>query len=496
MREIRSLKIIILLLLVATNLEGFTMRYLGSIPIPHSIGYSLPCFGTVGDLNGDGFDDIVLGYPLTVLDSAAVYFCNDWWYGSTEPDLWVTGARLKLIADVNGDGIGDLIIASSGGGKVLLGATDFTGEVGASFRIPGGGGGYAIDAADINGDGADDILAEAGATLYIYYGGEELDSLPSFVLHSPRGIVSIRHGDFNGDGFIDIVTGNLGDSLVVWYGTPYINSGWDYALGGYLPDSTRLLASKPLVGDLNGDGVDDIAIISDPPPDPEDTLGIYAGPNILIYLGSEYPDTVVDLIIPRNYLTGNRTNGFLNYDRCKDFIADWVYPVMDCLFQVFLGGSAIDFIPDFRVEGSSGHNRCGDINGDGADDIVAVRTAYNGGPPVRVEVWAGDTTSTGVPDNSFTAFMQMGLKAYPNPFNDKVRIELSIPQNMKLNIEIFNDLGMRVKTLGKGVIRKGRRSYVWDGKNEEGKRVSNGVYYLRIVGRGDIERRVKLIYLK
>ena len=267
-----------------------------------------------------------------------------------------------------------------------------------------------------------------------------------------------------------------------------MDTTYDYVLGGYLLDGTKIIASKPLLGDLNGDRIDDIALITSPVDDP-------LGPNVLIYLGSEYPDTEMDFIIPHNYLARDRSNGFWNRDRFKDIIADW-YNLDDCLFQVYLGGNPIDTIRDFRVSGSCGGDRTGDINGDGVDDIVAVRTAYNGGPPVRVEVWAGDTTSTGVPDNPYSAFMQIELNVYPNPFNDKVRIELNLPKDIKLKIEVFNELGVKVKTLEKGVIRKGRRTYVWDGKDEDGREVSSGVYYLRIVGKGDIERRVKLIYLK
>jgi hypothetical protein len=73
---------------------------------------------------------------------------------------------------------------------------------------------------------------------------------------------------------------------------------------------------------------------------------------------------------------------------------------------------------------------------------------------------------------------------YPNPFNPATQIEFSIPVKENLGrsrLEIFNLLGQKIRTLVDGPLQAGNYLMAWDGKDENGNRVSSGtyVYYLR-----------------
>ncbi len=77
------------------------------------------------------------------------------------------------------------------------------------------------------------------------------------------------------------------------------------------------------------------------------------------------------------------------------------------------------------------------------------------------------------------------VACYPNPFKlsgsgngkDTMTIEYYLPSDQKVNIAIYSINGELVKSFGKGVFkRKGLYRIQWDGKNDNGELVSNGVY--------------------
>ena len=69
---------------------------------------------------------------------------------------------------------------------------------------------------------------------------------------------------------------------------------------------------------------------------------------------------------------------------------------------------------------------------------------------------------------------------YPNPFNPETTISFSIPQNGKVDISIYNIKGQKIKTLADGNLRIGHHKVIWNGKNENGKLVSSGIYFYKM----------------
>jgi hypothetical protein len=84
---------------------------------------------------------------------------------------------------------------------------------------------------------------------------------------------------------------------------------------------------------------------------------------------------------------------------------------------------------------------------------------------------------------------------YPNPFNPITIIKYQLPRTSELELQIFNVLGQRVKTLVKGKVQAGYYEAVWNGCNDLGQQVSSGIYIYRFKA-ADYQKTLKLILLK
>ncbi len=68
----------------------------------------------------------------------------------------------------------------------------------------------------------------------------------------------------------------------------------------------------------------------------------------------------------------------------------------------------------------------------------------------------------------------------PNPFIGSTTINYDLPVDSRVKIEIFDVRGRLVRTLVNGVVLAGRRSEVWDGRDDRGVEVEAGIYFCRI----------------
>jgi hypothetical protein len=70
---------------------------------------------------------------------------------------------------------------------------------------------------------------------------------------------------------------------------------------------------------------------------------------------------------------------------------------------------------------------------------------------------------------------------YPNPFNPSTTIRFDLPKEAPVTMEVYNVLGVRVRTLLAGeVLSAGHRTMVWDGRDDNGNVAPSGVYLYRI----------------
>ncbi|HVN49014.1 MAG TPA: choice-of-anchor D domain-containing protein [Bacteroidota bacterium] len=96
----------------------------------------------------------------------------------------------------------------------------------------------------------------------------------------------------------------------------------------------------------------------------------------------------------------------------------------------------------------------------------------------------GNATVTSVLGSAIPKAFQLHDN-YPNPFNPSTTIKYDLPQQSTVTLKVYSLLGQEVATLVDGEQTAGYHQIVWMGKNDNGKIVSSGVYFLRIFAKAN-----------
>ncbi|MBT3589636.1 MAG: T9SS type A sorting domain-containing protein [Candidatus Marinimicrobia bacterium] len=100
----------------------------------------------------------------------------------------------------------------------------------------------------------------------------------------------------------------------------------------------------------------------------------------------------------------------------------------------------------------------------------------------------------GVDSKSIASIFKLSQN-YPNPFNPETAIQVNLPQDEFIQLEILDISGRIVNQLVKGIQSEGIHSFRWNGTNASGKSVSAGTYIYRLSSESGIESK-KMILLK
>ena len=100
---------------------------------------------------------------------------------------------------------------------------------------------------------------------------------------------------------------------------------------------------------------------------------------------------------------------------------------------------------------------------------------------------------TAVPVSERPALARL-LRNYPNPFNPVTRIHFVLDRNLQVSLRVFDVQGRAVRTLLDSYLSSGPRVVGWDGRDDRGRQLPSGTYFLRLAGGGTyLSRTVNLV---
>ena len=140
----------------------------------------------------------------------------------------------------------------------------------------------------------------------------------------------------------------------------------------------------------------------------------------------------------------------------------------------------------------------GDVNGDGATDLVVLGRSVEGGDGgAFVFLNQGVPTVTAIAAETAATPSAFALGAnYPNPFNPATTIPFAVPAEAgDVDLTIYNVLGQPVRQVWNGPLAAGEHRLAWDGRDGQGQPVAAGVYVVRL-HQGDQTRIRKMVKLE
>jgi hypothetical protein len=297
-----------------------------------------------GDLDGDGIDDIILGFGPEIFEDNTVS------YASGEGVQILYGSTERLPAEVP-LGAADAVFIADGFSLGAFGIGDVTGDgradlyLGPEFVIDYGKSGFLLEGRAERWSGNIDT-----ATVATELPGVWIDSLDK--LHGGR--------DLDGDGIDDLFLTDLEFSAHLFYGRPGLFAdGFDFADSDAVIPLTERTAYVYSVGDLDGDGDDELIdqfVVTPELPTPTD-LALLSGSRtrftgeivfpedevIAATPGGRFPDfpeRVLTYAVPAGDLDGDGADDFFTTSEYREVLSNDSWQTHDPQVHVHYGTKA------------------------------------------------------------------------------------------------------------------------------------------------------------
>ena len=218
-------------------------------------------FVSVGDFNGDGFADLAAINSDVANNGISVLLGNgDGTFQAAVRYIVGSGPGALTIADFNGDGAPDLVVANTNSNDVSLLLGNGDGTFQAATSIAAGVSPSFITSGDFDRDGKVDLAvtilgsSPANAVSVLLGNGDGTFQSP---VNYPSGGGQASVADFDGDGKSDLVV-RVSNHFAVLFGNG--NGSFQAPIPVGPSPSIPLQATSMAVGDFNGDGRADVAV--------------------------------------------------------------------------------------------------------------------------------------------------------------------------------------------------------------------------------------------
>lgn len=211
------------------------------------------------------------------------------------------------------------------------------------------------------------------------------------------------------------------------------------------------------------------------------------------HVNNSYTQLTPQIVVNEMLSHSIEPNGIGDTQYQLDFFNPILFPTGGDFYDIY--GNFRDVLLEISRLNSTGSYRLSYLSnanpGESYNDVVEVHFAGLGGM---------DTIAFIAPSKSLAAIDQVTLSYFPNPFCSSACIEIDNPQELEAKLEIFNVRGQRVSAK---YFESGNKvlTYTWDARDDLGKTISNGLYFIHCElydqdGKSVSLPVMKLIYLK